>query len=176
MKKMMMLLTVLLLVQTAAIASAEEGNAPAEQSVSIVNSKGEEIGSAQLKQQGNKVMINLEAKGLTPGVHAIHIHAEGKCEPPEFKSAGDHFNPQHKQHGFKNPKGFHAGDLPNIKVKEDGTVTAMLESETVTLLPGKPNSLTKEGGTSLVIHEKSDDYVTDPAGNSGARIACGVIK
>lgn len=176
MKKLMTLLSVLLISQTVAIASAEEGNAPAELMVSIVNSKGEEIGNAHLKQQADKVFIHLEAKGLTPGVHGIHFHAEGKCDPPDFKTAGDHFNPHHKQHGFKNPKGFHSGDLPNIKANADGTVTAILESETVTLLPGKPNSLVKEGGTSLIIHEKADDYVTDPSGNSGARIACGVIK
>lgn len=142
----------------------------------IIDTKGAEIGTAVLTQKGDAVHIHLEAKNLTPGEHGIHFHENGKCEPPDFTSAGAHFNPQGKQHGFNNPKGFHAGDLPNITVKADGTVNEDLESKVVTLKKGVPNSLLKEGGTSLMIHEKADDYVTDPSGNSGARIACGVIK
>jgi Cu-Zn family superoxide dismutase len=129
-----------------------------------------------LTQGDGIVKIHLEAKGLPPGVHGFHIHQTGKCEPPSFTSAGDHLNPTHKQHGFYNPKGFHAGDLPNIQVAADGTVRADVESKNVTLKKGEPNSLLRKGGTSLVIHEKADDYVTDPSGNSGSRIACGVIR
>lgn len=120
--------------------------------------------------------IHLEAEKLAPGKHGIHFHNVGKCDTPDFKTAGDHFNPTSKQHGFNNPKGYHSGDLPNINVNEDGKVDADITSAHVTLLRGKPNSLLKEGGTAIVIHEKEDDYMTDPSGNSGNRIACGVIK
>lgn len=157
-------------------AHAEEGTSPSAMLVPIINSKGEQIGRAELMQHGEKVVIGVQAQGLPPGTHAIHIHMEGKCDPSDFTTAGEHFNPHGKQHGFKNPKGFHSGDLPNIEVKSDGTLNVKLESAAVTLKPGKPNSLLKTGGTALIIHEKKDDYVTDPAGNAGARIACGVIK
>ncbi|MCJ8014916.1 superoxide dismutase family protein [Paenibacillus sp. KQZ6P-2] len=142
----------------------------------IIDSKGVQVGTAVLTQKGDAVQIHVEAKNLPPGEHGFHFHETGKCDPPDFMSAGPHFNPQGKQHGFKNPKGFHAGDLFNLLVKEDGTVTADLESKTVTLKKGVANSLLKEGGTALMIHEKADDYVTDPTGNSGARIACSVIQ
>ncbi|MED5018657.1 superoxide dismutase family protein [Paenibacillus chibensis] len=142
----------------------------------IIDSKGVQVGTAVLTQKKDSVLIHVEAKNLPPGEHGIHFHETGKCDPPDFTTAGAHFNPQGKQHGFKNPKGFHAGDLLNIHVKADGTVDADLESKTVTLQKGAANSLLKEGGTSLMIHEKADDYVTDPSGNSGARIACSVIR
>ncbi|MCD9025345.1 superoxide dismutase family protein [Cohnella silvisoli] len=143
--------------------------------VKIINTKGEQVGAALLIQKAGAVQLHIEAKHLPPGVHGIHFHEIGKCDTPDFKSAGEHLNPNKKQHGFHNPKGFHAGDLPNIQVKQDGTVIADLESRYVTLMTGMPNSLLKPGGTALVIHEKEDDYVTDPSGNSGNRIACGPI-
>ncbi|MBB6675110.1 superoxide dismutase family protein [Cohnella nanjingensis] len=144
--------------------------------VKIVNAKGEEIGQARITQLPGAVRIHLEAKNLPPGAHGIHFHETGSCEPPDFKSAGAHLNPENKQHGFHNPKGFHAGDLPNIQVAADGTVNADVESKHVTLAKGTANSLLKPGGTALVIHDKADDYVTDPTGNSGDRIACGRIQ
>ncbi|QYR19435.1 superoxide dismutase family protein [Paenibacillus sp. sptzw28] len=156
-------------------AASADASVPAV-TVKIVNSDGRAIGTAQLVQQTHGVHIYLQAEKLPPGTHGIHFHTIGKCETPDFKSAGEHFNPQGKQHGFHNPKGFHAGDLLNIQVGADGRVKAELVSQTVTLVKGKSNSLLKPGGTSLMIHEKADDYVTDPAGNSGSRIACGSIQ
>ncbi|GAC44163.1 superoxide dismutase family protein [Paenibacillus popilliae] len=154
-------------------ASAEE-LAPAA-AVNMINGKGEHIGTAKLVQIGDKVQITVQAHNLPPGPHGIHFHEAGRCEGPDFKTAEAHFNPKHKQHGFKNPKGYHAGDLPNIEVVADGKVQVTLSTTAVTLVQGKPNSLIRPGGTSLIIHEKADDYVTDPAGNSGDRIACGAI-
>lgn len=143
--------------------------------VKIINTKGKEIGAVLITQNEGAVHLHIKAQGLPPGLHGIHFHETGKCDTPDFKSAGEHLNPLTEQHGFHNPKGFHAGDLPNIQVSQDGTVTADLESKYVTLTSGLPNSLLKPGGTALVIHEKADDYVTDPAGNSGNRIACSPI-
>lgn len=141
----------------------------------IKNAAGEVIGAAMLSEQPEGgVAIDLTVSGLTPGEHGIHIHENGKCDPPDFKSAGGHFNPTGKHHGFSNPEGHHSGDLPNLTVGADGKVSGRIVAKDVTLNPG-PNSLLKEGGTSLVIHAGPDDEKTDPAGNSGARVACGVI-
>jgi superoxide dismutase, Cu-Zn family len=142
----------------------------------IINAKGNKIGTAVLSPVAEGVKIHVEAAKLPPGLHGIHFHEVGLCEKPDFVTAGMHLNPLNRQHGFENPQGYHAGDLPNIQIGADGKVNVDLISNTVTLEKGKPNSLTKDKGVSLIIHEKSDDYMTDPTGNSGARIACGVIK
>jgi Cu-Zn family superoxide dismutase len=141
----------------------------------IVNAQGQKIGTAVFSPAGGGVKIDLDVAQLSPGNHGVHIHAVGKCEGPDFKSAGGHFNPSAKEHGKDNPKGPHAGDLTNLEVDADGHAKVSLSDSVVTLGDG-PNSLFHEGGSALVIHEKVDDYKTDPSGNSGARIACGVIQ
>lgn len=144
--------------------------------VNIINTKGDSIGTAQLTQVENKVQMAIDVQGLSPGKHGIHFHAVGRCDTPDFKTAEAHLNPTHKEHGFENPKGYHSGDLPNLEVGEDGKAQATFTTEMVTLEKDKPNSLMKSGGTALIIHAQPDDYKTDPSGNSGDRIACGVIQ
>ena len=157
------LLAAALAAQTASTATAD-----------LADSQGKKVGTAELTQTPEGVRIALTVSGLAPGQHAFHIHAAGKCEAPDFKSAGAHFNPYDKKHGLKNPEGPHAGDMENIQVGSDGAGTAEIVNKQVTLADG-PNSLFHEGGTAIVIHASPDDYVTDPAGNAGARVACGVI-
>jgi Cu-Zn family superoxide dismutase len=138
------------------------------------NAEGQVLGMAIFTQEAQGVRISVTVKGLSPGEHGIHIHSVGKCEPPDFLSAGPHFNPTNKKHGLTNPEGPHAGDLPNLVVGEDGSAVYEHITDRVTLTPGEL-SLFDEDGSSLVIHASPDDQMTDPAGNSGARVLCGVI-
>jgi Cu-Zn family superoxide dismutase len=119
--------------------------------------------------------VVVEVSKLSPGKHGIHVHAAGICEPPDFKTAGGHFNPHAKKHGLKSPDGAHSGDLPNLEVgpNEKGKLTATLSNATLGV--GDTASLLGPNGSSIVIHAKADDEMTDPSGNSGDRIACGVI-
>jgi superoxide dismutase, Cu-Zn family len=150
-------------------------NSPSSAHADFINAQGQKIGTAHLRQTPAGVRIEVNISQLPPGTHAFHIHAVGKCEVPDFKSAGGHFNPTAKQHGKDNPLGAHAGDMMNFEVKSDGTARFSTVNAAVTLGEG-PNSLFHEGGTALVIHEKADDYKTDPTGNAGNRLACGVIE
>jgi Cu-Zn family superoxide dismutase len=149
-------------------------SAPSTAKAILKNSQGEKVGEAKLTETPKGVKIELKAENLPPGGHAFHIHEKGVCTPPDFADAGGHFNPFGKEHGLENPKGPHAGDLPNITVGPDGKVSFETVATLVTLKPGK-NSLFQPGATSLMIHAHADDMMSDPAGNAGPRIACGVI-
>jgi Cu-Zn family superoxide dismutase len=155
------------------LAAAEKG--PKSAKAELHDAKGQKVGTVTFKQAVDAVSISLKVFNLPPGTHAFHIHAVGKCDPPDFKTAGGHFNPQNMKHGLKNPSGPHAGDMPNIVVGKNGKGKATILNKRVTLSPGT-NSLFHEGGTAIIIHEKADDEMTDPTGNAGGRIACGVIE
>ena len=146
--------------------------------VTFITHDGQPGGTAVLKaEKDGSVKVKLSLKNIPFGPHGVHIHQNPACEAPDFKSAGPHFNPTVKKHGFDNPDGHHAGDIPqNVSVGEDHTGSASFVLKDITLAPGAPNSLLVNGGTSIVVHEKADDMKTDPSGNSGNRIACAVVK
>ncbi|HJV45653.1 MAG TPA: superoxide dismutase family protein [Bacillota bacterium] len=139
--------------------------------VEIINEEGQNIGTVVLKQDAKGVALHIQVSKLSPGKHGIHIH-EAAFADTDFETAGAHLNPYHKHHGLENPKGPHLGDMPNLDVKSDGTAEATFFLSNATLEKGKENSLS---GRSIIIHEKEDDQKSDPAGNSGERIAGGVI-
>ena len=138
--------------------------------VSLINASGQSIGTVRAWQTAGGVSFHIAASGLPHGLHGIHVHSVGRCDTPDFASAGPHWNPAGKQHGLNNPAGPHAGDLPNVEVAANGVLGA-----TVTLPGATMASLLDVDGAALVIHAAADDYMTDPSGNSGARIACAVI-
>jgi Cu-Zn family superoxide dismutase len=140
----------------------------------LKDKEGKQVGAATLIETPEGVRVALTGYRLPPGGHGLHVHAVGLCEPPEFTSAGAHFNPGAKQHGKLNPAGAHAGDLPNLVVAASGEGGIDITTKAFTLSPG-PNTLLGEKGTAIVIHANPDDEKTDPTGNSGGRIACGVI-
>ena len=147
-----------------------------KKTVELKDAKGADVGMATIVSKGQGVEVKLDLKDLPPGVHAVHFHQKAQCDPPDFKSAGGHFNPTGKQHGFDNPQGHHAGDMMNFTVKANGTAKATVKDADVVLGNGsEANSLLANGGTSIMVHAKADDYKTDPSGNSGDRIACGAI-
>jgi superoxide dismutase, Cu-Zn family len=164
----------LAVVLLAACTSVRSQPEPLSAGATLQDKDGKNVGVATLIQTGDEVRIAVTGYRLPPGPHGLHIHAVGQCTPPDFASAGGHFNPGGKQHGRQNPAGPHAGDLPNLEVAASGEGGFDITTKAVTLGPG-PTSLFGDKGTSIVIHAARDDDKTDPAGNSGARIACGVI-
>jgi Cu-Zn family superoxide dismutase len=164
-----LLAAVALVALSASAASAQTAKA------SLKDAKGGDVGNADLTQVSDGVLLKIALKGIPAGQHAIHIHAVGKCEPP-FTTAGGHFNPDNKKHGMMAADGHHAGDMPNLVVPASGELNVEVVNTAVTLDKGKPNSVFKPEGTALIIHAAPDDYRTDPTGDAGGRIACGVIE
>src|SRR5580698_9516952 len=149
--------------------------------VQMKDAQGNSVGTVTISEsgtgsKGTGVELDLNLRGLPPGTHGIHFHQTAKCDGPDFKSAGPHFNPDGKKHGLENPDGHHAGDMTNFTVSAKGNAKLKMTDNDVVLGDGtSSHSLFSNGGTALVIHAGPDDMKTDPAGNSGARIACGTI-
>lgn len=137
----------------------------------LIKGDGAAAGVATIVKARGGLALKLALSGLAPGVHGLHLHTTGVCVGPDFASAGGHLNPAHHQHGHDNPLGAHLGDLPNITADAEGRVNTTIALEGVA-----PEALFDADGTALVVHAKPDDYKTDPAGNAGGRIACGVLR
>lgn len=171
MRLRLLLLTLVVISLAVFTVSAQELSAVAD----LKDRNGATVGRATFAQNlpGGGVWIEVTVRGLTPGVHGIHVHAVGTCTG-DFTSAAGHFNPEAARHGFLADSGPHAGDLPNLIARSDGTARYVTANYRIMLGPG-PNSVFDADGSALVIHASPDDYVTDPAGNSGARVVCSVI-
>jgi Cu-Zn family superoxide dismutase len=141
----------------------------------LLNTSGIKVAQAAASQSGGSVKIRVAASGLPAGAYGAHIHAIGRCDLPDFATAGPHWNPGGQQHGRSNPQGMHLGDLPNLIVGGDGRGTLEISLASASLM-GKGAALLDADGAAIVVHERADDYRTDPSGNSGARIACGIFK
>jgi len=166
-----------LMVTAMTAAGAQGQEAPKQIKVQIMSATGQEAGFATFKTVKKGVKVKIELKNLEFGLHAVHIHQNPVCDAPDFKGAGGHFNPDGKHHGYMNPMGHHNGDLPeSVSVGENHMGVATFVLQSISLDAAAPNSLFLNGGTSIVVHAKADDQKTDPSGDSGNRIACGVIK
>lgn len=149
---------------------AHPKSGPSGVNAQLQDPAGRAVGQARLEQRSGGVSLSMRVEGVSPGTHGVHVHAVGRCEVPAFTSAGPHWNPTGRQHGKDNPTGMHKGDLPNLTVGSDGrgSLSFMLDGAVLA-------DMLDADGAALVVHAAADDYRTDPSGNSGARIACGVI-
>lgn len=160
----------LTLIVACSVPAQPAGQASAE----LKDAKGKSVGMARFREAQGGVVVSVEVTGLSPGLHAVHVHAVGKCDAPAFTGAGGHFNPAQKKHGLKSPDGPHAGDMPNMYVSKDGAGRFEVLTDNFTLTAGD-RSVFDGDGSALVIHAGVDDYTTDPTGNAGDRVACGII-
>lgn len=140
----------------------------------LKDAQGKTLGEATLRESPAGVLVKLDLQGVPPGTHAFHVHTVGKCDAPDFMTAGGHFNPTTMKHGLLAAGGPHAGDMPNLYVPADGKLSVEVLDQNVTLAAG-PKSLFDADGSALMLHATADDYTSDPAGNAGARLACGVV-
>lgn len=160
----------------AVLASAQK---PPKRTVKVIlqTSQGRPAGTVTFSNVKGGVKMKISLENTPFGEHAVHIHEHAVCDAPDFHGAGGHFNPSGKHHGYENPEGHHNGDLPkNVSVGEDHRGEATFVLNDISLDPNAPNSIFANGGTSVVVHEKADDMKSDPSGNAGNRIACGVVK
>lgn len=137
----------------------------------VVTATGQPAGRAMVTEVAGGLRVTFDARGLPPGMHGAHLHTVGRCDAPDFASAGPHWNPENRKHGTLNPQGSHAGDLPNLTIGPDGRGTLA-----ITLAGATMAGMLDADGTAMVVHAAADDLITDPSGNSGGRIACGVFS
>ncbi|UOQ85338.1 superoxide dismutase family protein [Gracilibacillus salinarum] len=168
-------LTIISILSLVILMSCQGENNRSPLEVRLFNVDKDAVGTATFKEQTDKVSVQIKVEGLEPGFHGVHIHEYAKCEGPDFESAGNHFNPEGQEHGLMHPDGPHLGDMPNLEVSADGTADVEFELPGVTLMDGD-KSLLREDGTSIIIHSGPDDGVSQPSGNSGERLVCGVIS
>lgn len=147
---------------------------PSAQTIDMYNASGDKAGTAKLSEHPEGVKVEIKVENLTPGFHGVHVHEFPKCDAPDFKSAGNHFNPEANKHGLMHPEGAHLGDMPNVEADDSGLVDGELIIPEATMLDGNKSIVQK--GTSLIIDEDKDDGVSQPSGDAGARILCGEIK
>jgi superoxide dismutase, Cu-Zn family len=158
-------------------AGVAPGAPPGGVVVELMDRDGRSAGGARLEPEGQGVRVSIRVSGLRPNQeHGVHFHENGQCDPPTFQTAGGHLAPGGRQHGLENPQGPHAGDMPNLRANAEGVADTTFVSNRVQLTGGGEASLMKPGGTALVVHAQRDDQRTDPSGDSGDRIACGVIR
>ncbi|RPF71270.1 superoxide dismutase family protein [Aurantiacibacter spongiae] len=173
MNRMTLALAGLAAVSTAGCQTAYENTADEIGTATIENRAGQQVGIARMYSLGGEVTMTASFNGLPDGTHAIHLHQTGNCSAQDFTSAGGHLNPGNNQHGTRNPQGAHLGDLPNFAVENGvGTVSTILRGTRDRIAP----AIFDTDGTAIVVHESEDDYRTDPAGDAGSRIACGVVR
>ena len=167
-------LTVALISTGCATTSEVSGSSPPIATADIVDATGANVGTARITAEGGAAVLHVDARMLKPGQHGLHLHTVGRCEMPSFTSAGAHLNPASRAHGMHNPSGPHLGDLPNLVASADGTAQA--KATISGSIEDLRRSLFDQDGTAIVVHDGPDDYMTDPSGNSGSRIGCGVFR